>query len=403
MNAAPIFLAFAFLLSRICLVLAVPYKPASDDVVIEKLPRSVLDARSYQAARSKLHSNPTNLSVALPLARGYLEIAQRTSDPAFVDYAEGVIQPLVAQGLASPEIFYLRGVLRQHKHDFANALADLDRVLASEPSHFGALLGKASILMTQGRYKEAKKIFLGNLPLTRNLGGLTVFCTLASMNGSLETSYGLLFGQAAVAHNVSPEEQAFAWTALGEMGVRQGKLELAEAHFKKALALQPDSSYSLATYCDLLLSLGRAGEVLNRIEENTPSEALLLRRILARKENGDPDVVDQAIRAARIFHQSGHLRELAFLQLEVLEQRQEALEAALRNWEAQKEPIDALIALKAAAAGRNPASVQSILDWVRESKLEDVRLDAVAARLANPHCSANREMNNFCVRRPPSR
>src|SRR4051812_21214247 len=116
MNRACVSLVCAFLLSRIYSVLAVPYRPARDDVVIERLPRSVLEARSYQTGRTKLQSNRTDLAVALPLARGYLEVAQRTSDPAFVDYAEGVIQPLFARGLSSPELFYLRAVLRQHKH-----------------------------------------------------------------------------------------------------------------------------------------------------------------------------------------------------------------------------------------------------------------------------------------------
>jgi tetratricopeptide (TPR) repeat protein len=49
------------------------------------------------------------------------------------------------------EAWNQRATLRYIVHDFEGSLADIDRVLALEPKHFGALSGQAIILMHQGK------------------------------------------------------------------------------------------------------------------------------------------------------------------------------------------------------------------------------------------------------------
>jgi tetratricopeptide (TPR) repeat protein len=54
-----------------------------------------------------------------------------------------------------------RATIRYLLRDFEGSLADIDRVLALEPKHFGALSGQGLILMHQG------KIEAGQLALRR--------------------------------------------------------------------------------------------------------------------------------------------------------------------------------------------------------------------------------------------
>jgi Flp pilus assembly protein TadD len=49
-------------------------------------------------------------------------------------------------------VYFMRG-------DHASSLADIDRVLALEPRHFGALAGQGLIRMAQGNYREALSAF----------------------------------------------------------------------------------------------------------------------------------------------------------------------------------------------------------------------------------------------------
>ena len=54
-----------------------------------------------------------------------------------------------------------------------------------------------------------------------------------------------------------------------------------------------------------------------------------------------------------------------------------ALTAAQENWQVQREPDDVLILLRAAAAAHDPKAAQPALDFLRQRKLEDVRLDGL--------------------------
>jgi tetratricopeptide (TPR) repeat protein len=54
------------------------------------------------------------------------------------------------------EAWNQRATIRYMVRDFEGSLADIDRVLALEPKHFGALSGQAMILMHQGKMEEGK-------------------------------------------------------------------------------------------------------------------------------------------------------------------------------------------------------------------------------------------------------
>src|SRR5205814_7567189 len=73
----------------------------------------------------------------------------------------------------------------------------------------------------------------------------------------------------------------WALTLAGEIALRRGDSDAAEAHFRAALALDARDPYLQAAYADLLLDRGRAGQVVAMLRNSTRNDSLLLRLALA--------------------------------------------------------------------------------------------------------------------------
>jgi hypothetical protein len=67
-------------------------------------------------------------------------------------------------------------------------------------------------------------------------------------------------------------------------------------------------------------------------------------------------------------------RDYARFLLDIEGQPSAALDAALTNWQSQREPADALIVVRAAIAAGRPQAAAPIAAFIREHKLEDVRI-----------------------------
>ncbi len=342
---------------------AEPFKPATDSFVVDRVPKSLLALRQAKHGAVVGNSDQIDQPKSLALAREYLEIAQRTSDPAFVRYADKLLLPWNVS--TNAEALFLRAVISQHLHAFDEALDQLDHVLRIVPGDKEASLMKASILATEGKYAEAKKVFAGNLRLTSSLRGLSLFLNVTSLSGALAKSEETL--ERSVSPRANPIEGAFAWCTLAEMAVRRGDEVLGEARFKKALALEPNDSYTLTAYADLLIRQKREREVMELIEADAASEALLTRRFLVTK-TADATSFAEQLKA------SGHFRELAMLDLNVMHNPVRALENALLNWQKQKEPIDSILVLRTTLACDRPGAAEAVKEWLVSAKTEDRRM-----------------------------
>ena len=58
-----------------------------------------------------------------------------------------------------------------------------------------------------------------------------------------------------------------------------------------------------------------------------------------------------------------------------------ALELAQEDWKTQREPRDARVVLEAAIAAKNPEAAKPVLDWMRDTGIEDWYLRKLAAVL----------------------
>jgi hypothetical protein len=145
--------------------------------------------------------------------------------------------------------------------------------------------------------------------------------------------------------------------------------------------------YLLTQYADFLLDTGRFHEVLELVEAHQAVDALALRHARALRGLRSP------VASASIGDLSQRLEAMerrgdnaagtrAGILLHLLDQPAEALGFALKNWATQREPADARLVLEAALAAEQPAAAQPVLDWLRRSGLEDVRLERLRRQLA---------------------
>lgn len=70
--------------------------------------------------------------------------------------AEEALTAIVSEAPEFSEAWNQRAIVRFTVGDYAGSLDDIEQVLAVEPSHFGALAGRARILFALGREAEAQ-------------------------------------------------------------------------------------------------------------------------------------------------------------------------------------------------------------------------------------------------------
>ena len=126
-----------------------------------------------------------------------------------------------------------------------------------------------------------------------------------------------------------------------------------------------------------LLDRGRPTEVLTLLADRAQSDAAFLRLALAQSALHSPDLSRYTwIMAARFealtLRGSDYFgREQARFALQLQHDPQRALDMAQRNWQVQRAPWDARVLLEAAAAAAQPKAAADVLDFLRDTNLED--------------------------------
>jgi tetratricopeptide (TPR) repeat protein len=355
-------------------LVAKPFLPTDDQQILAQLPAGTRHADVTARALAV-----DRLDVTVLLAQFYIEQARASGDLRFLGYAEAVLAPWVAKPAAVPAVLVLQATLQQSRHEFAAALATLDRSLLARPEDPQAWLTRATVLRVLGRYTEAKSA-CARFALHTD-ANISLICEqgIEGLAGHLASAYQAL-ARGATEGMMNPE-RAWRLSELGEMAVRLGSDAEAEQDFRQALELNPHDFYVRAAYADLLLRGHREPEVLALLKGQESIEPLLLRLAIAQKQTRDPNFARsrETLRAAFSAEadrgEAVHRREQARFLLEVEQRPQDALAAAVANWAVQREPDDALVLIEAANAAGDPARASPALDFARAQGLRDVRMD----------------------------
>jgi hypothetical protein len=363
---------------------AEPWLPASDDEVLERVPPR--DDR-LGALRVALAERPDDLDLAVRIAREYVRAGRAEADPRYYGRAQAVLAPWWDAAEPPIEVLALRAQVRQSRHDFDGALADLDALLARNPRDAEAWFARAIVFEVRG---EPLRAYESCLPLRRLADALAATACVASaaaLGGRAEESHALLAAMVARESDADAATRAWALTTLAEIAERTGRDAEAEDHYRAALAVQTRDQYLLASFADFLLDRGRDGEVRALLQDHGRIEALLLRDAIAAARRRDADasrLVDTLAERFALLHarnETVHLGNEARFELVLRDDPRRALELARWNFEAQREPADLRILLEAALAAGEPEAAREALDWFEASGLEDARGAALAGRI----------------------
>ncbi|MGE5638935.1 MAG: hypothetical protein ACM30H_02495 [Clostridia bacterium] len=369
--------------------LAVPRMPADDSAVLERLPARRDDPAmaELRALRAAAAAHPDDAAATARLAKRYFELASAEGDPRYVGYAEAAVRRWPED--APDEILYVRGILRQYRHDFDTALGYFARVLEHQPRHFGAHAWRAALFMVRAQYDEAARECAA-LPVPQDdLYAVGCRAYVDATTGHARDAYRRLLDAYDAEDSVETGERLWILTRLGEMAWYVGDTAAADAHFKEALSLGEDDNFLLGEYADFLLEQKRAPEVVRLLKDWTRSDILLLRLALAEKAVGAPEAGAHAqalgdrFAAAALRGERLEIGEEARYLLELKGDARAALAAALESWTKgqQREPRDALLVLEAALAAKDAGAAAPVLKWAADTGFESAKIRQLVAAL----------------------
>ncbi|HEY3516572.1 MAG TPA: hypothetical protein VGL98_05945 [Gammaproteobacteria bacterium] len=352
--------------------------PTDPQQVLERLPLRQGPAwAAIRALQARLAAEPDDARTAAELAREYLTLVRQTGEPRLLAYAHRALARWSGEPDPPADIALQRALLAQSEHHFAEARAELERLVAREPGETEAWLALAAIDTVQGRYAEASSSCM-RLVLTAD-PAVTAGCIAATkaMTREASTAYTLLAAHFERTRTDGSSVSSWLATLAAETAASLARDDDARAHFDAALAASgptPDL-YLLTAYADFLLRQARFGEVIALLEGAPPADTVLLRLALAERRAGRDAAEHVATLRYRLQlaldgRDVAHAREAAFLALYLLDDPERALALALANWAVQREAIDARLVIEAAAAAHDPAAAAPVTTWLEQSSSE---------------------------------
>ncbi|MBE0620989.1 MAG: hypothetical protein IH605_10380 [Burkholderiales bacterium] len=368
---------------------AAPYTPQSDDEILERLPfkASAGEGRELRQLRRALAEQPQNLERALALARRYFDLASAEGDPRYVGYAEAAIRPWSQEAEPPTEVLVMRALLRQYRHEFDAALADLSSAAKRDPGNAEIWSWRSAILMVQADYAGARAACDKLARLASALLATSCNAIIDERTGKAAQAYAELSKALAQRPDADPDLRLWIETRLAETAVQLGRDELAERHFKAGLALGITDGYILGAYADFLLDHGRPAEVVALLRDWERSDILLLRLALAEQAAKLPAAAAHIAMLKERFDASAlrgdklHQQEEARFHLYLLGDAKGALRLAAENYRLQREARDARILMEAALAAKDFRAAQPALDWMKTSGYEDPAYARLAREL----------------------
>ena len=366
----PAALAFMCIALWSVLARAAPYQPTSDATVLATVP----------AGTRAVMKGPRDLQSALAQAAADVESARGSGDPRYLGYAQSALGPWWNAKDAPLPLVLLRAEIHQHNHSFAAALADLDRALVFDPRSAQARLTRAAIHQVHGNYTAAAADCRSLALLVEPLVTADCMSRVSSHRGEARAAYRKLLMLRDRAGEMEPRQRREIELTLADISARLADVEAARRHYEQALSVTDADAYTLLSFADFLLDQREYGQVIALFDRYPEYADLVLRAALAAKAMNAVNTGQLArrLREQYVAHQRrgdfAPSRDYARFLLDIEGRASAALDAALINWQSQREPADALIVVRAAIAAGRPAAAEPVVTFIRQHRLEDVRL-----------------------------
>lgn len=374
-----------------------PYIPKSDAVVLQHVPpASNPKVKRMRAMHRRLAADPNNMKLAVKLARAYAGFGRHRGDARYLGYAMATITPWLDKSPRPIPIAMMHATLKQARHHFAEARAELRRILARNPDDGQAWLTLASVAIVQSDFKVARAACAHILTAQDRMISAGCIADLAQVTGNAAAGYRLLAGvmkaePLAMQRKAEPKAadgiRAWADVLMADAARRLGWSKKAEAHYKEALKLSPGDNFTLSHYGDFLLAHNRPREALELLKPYQRSDTSFLRYVFAEAALGSPqtahDIQEMVGRFKAMDLRGTHVyrREEVRFVLNLLHQPKRALKLAQQNWKVQRGPWDIRVFLAAALAAHQPRAALPALKDYEESHLQDPHIAPLAAKL----------------------
>jgi tetratricopeptide (TPR) repeat protein len=364
---------------------AVPtYVPSDPGQIVATVPPR---DPSEVAARQALAASPDRVELAVELARTDIERYRRLSDPRFLGRAQATLGRWWKLTEPPPDVLLLRATIEQSIHQFAEARADLDRLIRRRPDDAQAQLTRAVVATITADYAAARDSCRAVAPLAGPIVAATCEAPLDAIAGQADEAYARLARLVAAARSGDAGVRGWALTELAELAYMRGDTDAAAGHLAGALALDPDDAYARNLLADILIATGRAAEASRLLAGRDQIDSHLVRRAIAEHDVHGPDAarlvaaMRDRIAAAAERGDRIHLREEARFALAVDLDAARAVRIARDNWSVQKELADARLLAEAAAAAGDRDAAQPVIAWARATGVHDATLDRWLGRL----------------------
>ncbi|CAA6823421.1 MAG: Beta-barrel assembly-enhancing protease [uncultured Thiotrichaceae bacterium] len=338
--------------------------------------------------RKLRQEKPEDSAIAARLATLYIQKARQELEPEYYQQAFFAIRPWWRVEKMPPEIAMVRATLYQHEHHYVEATELLLEVIQQQPKNSQAWLTLSTIQHVQGDYANvAVSCDALSRVASTWLGGLC-YSQLYSVTGRAKAAYAMQRHLLSQLKDNQQELHVWLNALMAESSVRLHQDKRAEQHYKAVLALRSDDLHALGNYSDFLLQRNRPQEVIALLKAYDKHDALLLRTAMAAKQAGDQELENQSVavlkqRFAEALAKHGHTheRDEALFHLVFSDDKSQALTLMAKNWELQKEPVDARSLLQAALANKQPQAAHTVIAWVKQHQLEDPQIHRLIKRL----------------------
>lgn len=240
-------------------------------------------------ARKATQAYPDDPAAWAGLARAEIEQARTTLDAGRLDAAERALRrSLALDATDNYGAVAGLGLLANARHEFAKGREYGLRATRMAPDRADGYSVLADAEIQLGNYPQARAAVQRMLDIAPATAAYSRAAYDLETGGRPEDAAIAL--QRAVDSAVTQDERGFAEARLGDLAWSLGKVDQAERHYRRALAVVPDHPYGQAGVARVAAARGQTGRSLDlyaRLVERTPLPQFLLETLELRGATGD--------------------------------------------------------------------------------------------------------------------
>lgn len=370
------------------------FMPNPQDTVLVLSNKTAGEDTVLRQAAGRWREQPDNLNTSLEYARAAFMAGMAEGDLRWFGAAKTALNPWWAQAKLPAEGFFLRALVKQGFHDFDGALLDLEKAVAVDNTRLEFLGWQVAIYLVKAEMDKARQACTQIRQRFGATEGDACSAQLQYRTGGAAGAVKVL--DALAAHPAFQGPNARDWLAFHRGEARRVGGNAADAIGIWRLHLQsfPRNHVLRLALVELLNQEGRFQEAWSLNLQGPRSDALLVQAIISSRGMGQasaPLLTAEFKQRLEFQRQRGdeliERPHLVFL-LRVEQQPEQALTLALKSWQTQREPADAILLAEAALSAGKPAAAAAVYDWQKATGYQEPALEKLLAQLAKKNGKA---------------